>query len=203
VASVDTVIFDMDGVLTRYDRPRRLEVLAEGTGVAPAEIERRIFASGFDDRADEGDYTAAEYLVEFSRRVGAPVSLELWLDARRAGMSTNLEVLDLARAAGERATIAMLTNNGPVLREHLAEVAPAIAETFGERALFSCQFGTGKASRAVFELALASLGSEAERSLFIDDSAEYVANARVAGLRVHLFRGEPALRAELAVLRLI
>ena len=197
MASIETVVFDLDGVLSRYDFPRRLEVLAAGSGLTPAEIEARIFTSGFDERADEGAYTADEYMAEFARRLGRPVSTEQWLEARAAGMTEDLEMLELVRAVGRRAGVAMLTNNGPVLQQHFARVAPRIAETFGERALFSCAFGAGKSGTRVFDLLLAEIGAGADTTLFVDDTPEYIENAREAGLSTHLFTGIDRLRAEL------
>jgi glucose-1-phosphatase len=203
MASIETVLFDMDGVVSRYDFTRRLAVLATATGVPPAEIEKRIFDSGFDARADDGAYTAEEYMAEFSRLLGVPVYPESWLEARRAGMTPDLDVLALVREVSARAAIALLTNNGPVLRTHLAEVAPEIAATFGSRAFFSCQFGTGKTSPSVFALVLAEIGAQPGTTLFVDDSAEYTHNAAAAGLRVHHFRGIDALRVELRELGLM
>lgn len=200
---VETVIFDMDGVLSHYDFARRMAVLSEATGVPPTEIERRIFGSGFDAAADEGAYSADEYMAEFSRRLGTPVSTGLWLEARRVSMTFDAEMLALASEVGERTTIAMLTNNGPVLRAHLGAIAPAVAETFGERAFFSCQFGTGKDGTEVFGLLLAEVGGDPASALFIDDTPHYVTNARAAGLRGHDFRGREALEAELEALGLL
>lgn len=201
--AIETVLFDMDGVLAHYDFARRLEMLATSTSIEAAEIEARIFTSGFDARADDGAYDSAGYLSEFSRRLGTAVSLDDWLEARVAGMTLNLGTLALAREVERRSTIAMLTNNGPVLREHLSRVAPEIAALFGERAFFSCQFGTGKTSPDVFPLVLAEIGGTPGSTLFIDDSAEYLENARVAGLRTHHFRDAKTLRDELVVLGLI
>lgn len=200
---IETVLFDMDGVLSRYDFARRLEVLALGTGVPAAEINERIFASGFDARADDGAYSAAGYMTEFSRLLDVEVSVSLWLEARAAGMSVDLDMLDLVQEVSRRVGVAMLTNNGPVLREHLAEVVPAITETFGDRAFFSCQFGTGKTSPEVFGLVLTAIGAAPETTLFIDDTDEYVENGRRAGLRTHRFEGELALRRELARLSVL
>jgi putative hydrolase of the HAD superfamily len=197
VASIKHVLFDMDGVLSAYDFPRRLEVLSAHTGVPAAEIEAKIFTSGFDDRADEGAFDADDYLAEFGRLLGVPVSAEVWLEARAGGMTTDLEMIELARAVADRASIAMLTNNGPLLQPHLPSIAPAIAATFGDRAFFSYQFGVGKTDPEVFRLVLDQIGAVAESTLFIDDTPEYLENARTSGLATHLFEGIDGLREEL------
>lgn len=197
MASIKHVLFDMDGVVSAYDFPRRLEVLSTRTGVPAVEIEAKIFTSGFDDRADEGAYDADAYLDEFGRLLGVPVSADVWLEARSAGMTTDLEMIELAKTVAARASIAMLTNNGPLLQAHLASIAPAIVEVFGERAFFSCQFGVGKTDPDVFRRVLDQIGAVPEGTLFVDDTPEYLVNARAAGLATHRFEGIAGLRAEL------
>lgn len=197
MSDITSVIFDMDGVLSRHDRAARRAALAAISGLTPEEVQTRIWDSGFDGRADEGGYTADEYLEEFGGRLGVSMSLDQWIAARRAGMSVDREVLALAEAVSRRATIAMLTNNGPLLRAHLGRIAPEVAELFGERAFVSCQFGTGKDHPEVFGLVLHAIGGTPEATLFVDDTPSYVLNARAAGLHGHDFEGIDGLRAEL------
>ena len=53
VASMpEAVIFDLDGVLCDYDFASRLRRLSELCDLEPAEIEERIWASGFDATAE-------------------------------------------------------------------------------------------------------------------------------------------------------
>ena len=112
-------------------------------------------------------------------------------------MTPDRDMLALARALGGRVGIAMLTNNGPVLRAHIGEVFPEVVEVFGARAFFSCEFGTGKEAPGVFALLLERIGGTPAETLFIDDSAEFIENARAAGLNVHRFRGIDPLLAQL------
>ncbi len=197
MAGISAVIFDMDGVLSQLDRAARREALAAVSGLTPEEVQARIWDSGFDGRADEGGYTADEYLEEFGRRLGVSMSLDEWIVGRRAGMTLDREVLALAEAVSRRATIAMLTNNGPLMRAHLGRIAPEIAALFGERAFVSCQFGVGKDHPEVFGLVLREIDATAGETLFIDDTPSYVANARAAGLQGYEYEGVVGLRGEL------
>lgn len=188
MAAVELVIFDMDGVLCHYDFARRLACLAEKTGLDPDVINEEIFRSGFDDRGDQGQFSAAEYLEEFNRRLGVHLSREDWLWARGQSITPDTDMLALvARLQQQDQPVAMLTNNGPVLREGLGEVFPMAAERFGDRAFFSCQFRSTKEEPAIFHALLDQLGGMPERALFIDDSETYIASARQAGLHVHHF----------------
>ena len=196
------VVFDMDGVLCQYDFSRRLLEMAQRIGVTAAAIDEAIFKSGFDDEADRGRFTAEQYLEGMTARLGVAVGRADWLAARQAAMTPDRDMLTLARTLGRRAGTAMLTNNGPLLRAHIGEIFPQVVELFGDRVFFSCEFGTGKEETAVFALLLARIGAIPAATLFIDDSAAYIDNARAAGLNVHHFRGIGPLRACLTALEL-
>ncbi len=192
----------MDGVLCRTDFARRDEVMAARIGVTAAAVEAAIFKSGFEHEADRGRFTAEQYLQGMTARLGVTVGRADWLAARQAAMTPDPDMLALAGALGRRVGTAMLTNNGPLLRAHIGEVFPQVIELFGARCFFSCEFGAGKEGTAVFALLLARIGATPAATLFIDDSAEYIGNARAAGLEVHHFRGIDPLRAYLTDLGL-
>jgi putative hydrolase of the HAD superfamily len=194
---IRAIIFDMDGVLSTYDFARRLDVLADAVQLPPQQIDERIFASGFDARADEGEFSVDEYMLEFSRLLGVDVPLDAWLEARRVSMTPDREVIGLARELSRQCSVAVLTNNGPVLREHLASVAPEIAAAFGDRIFFSCELGVGKDSPESFRRLLQRLGASPSTTFFVDDTARYVHAAREAGLHATHYRGIGELRAEL------
>jgi glucose-1-phosphatase len=186
---IDQIIFDMDGVLCRTDFARRLTVLGDITGLEPRAVDAAIFQSGFDDLADRGHYSAAEYLELFAAHLGVPVSREEWLAARRAAMTPDHDMLALAKRLQRRVPVAMLTNNGPLLQEGLAEVFPQAVALFGDHAYFSCQFRSTKEEPAIFHAISQTLGARVENTLFIDDSEVYIASAQSAGLATHQYMG--------------
>jgi len=191
------VIFDMDGVLCRYDFDKRLARMAEMTGVDADTINRVIFEEGFDARADEGGCTAESYHATFCERIGAPLSVEQWLEARAISMQPDAEVLDMARRVADTVRIALLTNNGPLLAAHIDRVFPQVCEIFGEHVYFSSSLGTGKPHPLVFQRVTERLHTPPGETLFIDDCASYVNGATAAGLMTHRFRSAGGLRTEL------
>ena len=81
------VIFDMDGVLCRYDLRIRLEALGRLSGRSPEEVERLIWGSGFEDDADSGRYTSGEeYLDEFGD--GSAIRSAAPMDRSETGVMT-------------------------------------------------------------------------------------------------------------------
>ncbi len=193
-SNIELVIFDMDGVLCRYDFDERLRILSEVTGLPAADIDSAIFQSGFDDQGDRGLYSAEDYLSQFSERLGVSVSRDDWLRARRESIAPDAAMLDLAAQVGCQAPIAMLTNNGPLLRDGFADVFPQAAALFGERAFFSSQLESTKEKPEIFRLILTELGGKPNSTLFIDDTPSYIASARMAALLTHQFRGIHNLR---------
>jgi putative hydrolase of the HAD superfamily len=67
-------------------------------------------------------------------------------------------------------------------------------------ALSSCYLGMRKPEPAIYRRALDILGRPAERILFIDDRAENVVGAMVAGMKAIRFEGAEALRRQLEML---
>ncbi len=134
-STIRQVIFDMDGVLCRTDFLRGREILAKRIGVTAAAIETAIYRSGFDDEADQGRFTAEQYLQGMAERLGVAVGRADWLAAREAAMTPDQDMLALARTLGRHVEIAMLTNNGPLLRAHIGEVFPEVVEVFGACAI--------------------------------------------------------------------
>ena len=193
MAAIKLVIFDMDDVLCRYDFARRLACLAEVTSLPADYIDDVIFRSGFDELGDRGRYTAEAYLQKFSDHLGVAVSRKDWLWARCQSITPDGAMLALVERLRTQVPVAMLTNNGPLLREGLSEVFPQLVDLFGARAFFSCQLGSSKEEPAIFYAVLDILGGQAETTLFIDDSETYIASARSAGLRTHHFAGIGAL----------
>jgi HAD superfamily hydrolase (TIGR01509 family) len=190
------VIFDMDDVLCHYDLGRRLRALARLADVTARDVRAAVWDSGFEDLADQGGYAEIEnYLAEFSTRLGHKITLDQWIEARRIAMQPNEDVLDLAAKLGHQASLAIYTNNGPVVKNHLEKLFPEAAEIFKQR-FCSYEFGTKKPDPKSYIKLLDGIGEKPENCWFIDDKKSNVEGACIAGLRAHLFTGVENLTAE-------
>ena len=196
--SIEAVVFDMDEVLCHYRIERRLELLSRWSGRAPEDIHAAIWRSGFEDASERGEMDADAYLAGFGERMGYALTPAQWVEARRIAVEPNEAVLAEASRLAGRVKIAVLTNNGLLLKRHMAEVFPAVVEVFGENAFCSGELGAAKPDPEVFRRLAARLGVKPESALFFDDGEKYVLGAREAGFHAHVFDGVEGLRQRLA-----
>ena len=193
------VLFDLDDVLAHYDHATRVGALAERVGATTNAVQAALFDSGLELDTDLGRYTPDQHAVELAHRLGVPVSLADCIDARGAAMDIHHEVLRLAHAVSKRSRIAILTNNGVFLRDHLAAMCPPLFPLFAGRVFCSGQFGIAKPDPDIYLRCCAALDASPAQTLFIDDKAANAAGARRAGLAAIHFTGADALQRDLAV----
>ena len=196
------VLFDMDDVLCHYDWPGRVAALARLAGLAGDVKPDDVWDGELEDRADRGEIDASAYLARFGSRLGLSLSREQWTANRRAAMTPWPDMLALAQAISEKATIAILSNNGHLTGECIDALYPELRPIFGDRITMSARFGTQKPDPEVYRRALALFGFQPGETLFVDDRAENVEGAIAAGLMGHVHAGPDALRARLAELGL-
>jgi HAD superfamily hydrolase (TIGR01509 family) len=191
------VLFDLDETLVRYDHSARVRTLAARVGVAPERIEAELFASGLERDSDLGRHDARSQAEVLARRLGVAVSLADCIAARAASMTPDAEVVALAHEAARHASVAILSNNGLLVRDHLPALCPALSPLFDGRVLCSAEFGIGKPEAAIFAHASARLGLPPEAILFVDDKRANADAAQAAGMRAHHHRNAAGLRAAL------
>jgi putative hydrolase of the HAD superfamily len=195
---IKLVLFDMDNVLCDYDRGKRVAHLA---GVARSSSERvykEIWESGFEALGDSGALDATAYLRGFGERIGYPLSLNEWVEARRASMKADIAMLEIASRLRRSIDIAVLTNNTTLVADHIDTLLPELRPLFGSRIYTSAQFKTAKPDPHCYRLCLAELNLRPETALFVDDLAANVAGAREAGLFAHHHTSVEAFRHALS-----
>ena len=91
---IRTIIFDMDGVLCELSDDRRIAFLSQFTAREESELAHAIWGSGFEDDSDAGRYSRDEYLQEFGKRIGKPITASEWVAYRKSGMDPKHDVLE-------------------------------------------------------------------------------------------------------------
>lgn len=179
--TIGTVVFDLGGVVCHFLPQRRITALAAASGLAPALVEEHLYGSGLIDAADRGEVSRDELADIIRARLGVTGTAaglgELWTMSFEPDRAV-LAVVSRLRGA---VRLAVLTNNDALLARALPERFPDIAAAF-DQLFFSAELGVRKPEARAYLLALGLLGSEPQRTLFIDDSERNVAGARAAGL---------------------
>ncbi len=181
-------LFDMDNVLYDYNWRIRMDGLTELTGHDFHELRRRWWHDRGEWAAEKGDpASGAEYLQRVTAALEHDLSVEQWLYHRRAGMTPRPDIIEVAHYASTRGEVALLTNNGALIGEHLATIAPELVEVFGTNLFATAHFFERKPEPLVFTRALAHLGYSADETFFVDDLPDNIRGAQAAGLTGHLF----------------
>ena len=189
------VIFDMDDVLCHYELGKRLRFLASLADTTARDVRAALWDSGFEEEADAGAYPDPDdYLEEFGKRLGYPITETEWVEARRHAMTANTEVLVVAALLKSQADVAIYTNNGPIVKNNIDRLLPEAALIFSQR-FCSYEFGTKKPDPESFTRLVKVLGREPNCCWFIDDKKSNVEGARLAGLMGHHYR-HPVLLIE-------
>lgn len=188
-------LFDMDEVLVRYDWQVRMAALAEFTGHEFAELRRRWWDCGNEQRAEAGGYADGdEYLAAFAEAMGCDVPETEWARIRGAAMTELPDRIEAVRVASEHGRVGLLTNNGPLAGRWIHRWAPSLAPVFGEHLDTTSNFGARKPEPEVYRRALEHHGVPAERTFFADDMPINVEGAQSVGIHAVLVEEHTDLR---------
>ena len=192
------LLFDLDGVLVRYERTLRCRQLADAVGADPADVEAALFGrNGLELRSDKGEIDLPEYLDLLREQHGWNVTAEDFLAARRAATRVDADMLALCEALAPQVALGVFTNNGAWFGDAARRIVPELSPLFGRRFVCSGSLGVLKPAPEAFVACLQQLGFNALSPLLIDDREENVAGALDAGLGGMVFKDPAALRAAL------
>jgi putative hydrolase of the HAD superfamily len=193
------LLFDLDGVLADYDRPGRCAALARAAGADARAMHEAMFGEdGLEHASDRGQIGLQGALEGLRARHGWELDEHAFLDARRLATRVRADMLALCGELASQARLAVFTNNGDWLAEHIARIAPELPRHFGDAIVSSGQLRQWKPEPGAFHACLARLGeAEAAATLFLDDNADNVTGARAAGLDAELFTDIATLRRQL------
>src|SRR5438067_12553993 len=128
---IKLVLFDMDNVLCEYDRGKRVAFLAGLAGATSESVHAAIWETGFEFLGDTGAIDSADYLRGFGERIGYPLSLDEWVEARRRSMQADRAMLELVHRLRKSVDIAVLTNNATLVADHIDTLLPDLRPLFG------------------------------------------------------------------------
>jgi HAD superfamily hydrolase (TIGR01509 family) len=197
VTEISLILFDLNGVLYRYDREARIAHLHLVSNQSADAIRAAIWDSGFEDSGDAGAVDATAYLQGFGDRIFYRLSEAQWVAAQLVAVSAIAATLTLLPRIHPEVRCAVLTNNNFLVRQHFATLYPEVTAHVGDRAFVSAEFGARKPDPEAYRRCLVRLGVTPTAALFVDDSPANVAGAREAGLQGFEYTVPEELSAEL------
>ena len=194
-AVTEIALFDFGNVIARWDPALRYAEYARRSGLAPAEVERRLATDAFWSGTDRGLYSGDEMEKRICELLGCTFTRQELLALQARAFSLDAEALALAAAVAERVRVGILTNNAPLLPEALPVHFPEVLRVF-DPILLSFQLGHVKPEPELFAAVQEYLGLAPGEILFIDDTAGHVRAAVSMGWdAVHYFAPGPLRRA--------
>jgi 2-haloacid dehalogenase len=197
VTRVDTVIFDIGGVLVEWD-PRRVYRTIFADEDAVERFLATVCTPEWNARMDAGT-SFADAVEELTRdhpehEAAIRAYHERWAEMLGGTIAGSVEIL---RELSDRRVPCYALSNWsaetfPIARERYADVLSRF-----DGILISADVGAVKPDPRVFEAFVERFGVEPSRSLFVDDAFANVEAARRAGFRAVRFITPEALRDEL------
>jgi len=196
----DAVLFDLGGVLIRLGGMGDLAMLADQQD--EDELWRRWLACPWVRRFERGECDEQAFARGMVETWAMPASPKAFLAAFVSWPKGLLPgARELVAEAGARVRVACLSNTNHVHCERY-EAQFGLMTLFDEQYL-SHEMGRVKPDREAFEYAVAGLGCEASRVLFLDDNQINVDGARAAGLTAERVVGPAQARRTLERFRLL
>lgn len=196
--TLKAIIFDVGGVFIRTHSRAGREKWAAKFGLDPREFENFVFSGESGRQAQLGQKTSTAHWRWLGDYFGL-TEIEL-LEMQRdffAGDAFNKPLLEQVirlRQAGYRT--GLLSNFWDNARELWAQIYP-FTENFDD-IVISAEVGLMKPDPQLYHLAAQRLGVVPAEALFVDDSTENIAAAKVAGMQTLHFTDPEAAQGELA-----
>ncbi|HET6846417.1 MAG TPA: HAD family phosphatase, partial [Anaerolineales bacterium] len=193
--TIQSVFFDLGGVMlrTEYQAPR--EHLAERLGLSYEELVGLVFDSESSRRASVGEIQPQEHWEAVARRLGiAREEIPALREEFFGGDVLDRELLRLIRSLRPARKTGLISNAWLDGRDYA--LRNGFADAF-DALIFSAEAGLVKPDPAIFQLALKALDTVPERAVMVDDFAENVEAARAVGMHGILFRNPEAALSEL------
>lgn len=190
-----TIIFDLGKVIVDFDHMTFCRKASQYCTLAPAEIYKKIFLSGLVLQYDSGALPSAAFFeaahAALDLRADINLFAHLWSD-----IFTLINGIEpLVGRLKQQAQLMCLSNTNPWhfnwCRNHFK-----VLDAFDAFTL-SCEEGCCKPDLEIYRRALAKCQAPQDQCLFIDDSAENVAAARLLDMQGIVFSSVDALEKEL------
>ncbi len=178
--SINTIIFDLGGVMVWTRWSRLTEPLAELTGTTPEEVMERIRTGNAYFPHMRGALDFSGFHRKLTDDLGVELTPDELLELWNSILEPNEAINPIVRQLKGRYRLAIGSNTDDPHFKRSYEIQPATLEF--DDVLVSYELGVCKPDPEFFKRGLAKLGVEPEECLFIDDLEANVEAARSLGI---------------------
>jgi HAD superfamily hydrolase (TIGR01509 family) len=197
------VLFDLGGVLVEVSQSRIFDRLGAVTGLAPAEVKRRLLAAQeLWHTFTISEVTPAQLAEQVSRLLTVQIAESVVVQAFNAELGPEIAATsELLPKLRRKTQIGCLSNTNSIHWDELLR-SYSFMNHFDRR--FASQLlGCAKPERAIYTSVVGLLGVKPHEILFFDDREENVFSARQAGWNAHLYKDHTGLEGALSEFSLL
>jgi epoxide hydrolase-like predicted phosphatase len=197
--TIKAVIWDVGGVLERTEDLSPRLALAQRLGWEIDPLMDLIFGNNDGHRAQLGQISIEAHWENVRETLGqTEAELSRTIKEFFAGDRLDTKLVDKIRLLQEDYTTAILSNYMPILRGKITRQWK-IGDAF-HHLIISAEVGVKKPDPKIYQIAIDTIGCQAEQAVFIDDFVENIAAAQQIGLHAIHFRTPDQALDELTAL---
>ncbi len=194
---IQTIIFDLGGVLVRTEDRLPRQQLAEKFGMTYEEMDQLVYGSASAKLAGQGAISAEEHKKEVLKNLDLPLdSFKSFGDEFWGGDRLDNKLVEFIRDLKGEYNTALLSNAWDDLRPLLVNFWK-IAGIF-DHIFISAELKLAKPDPRIYQHVINELGLDPAALIFVDDFIENVEAARDAGINAIHFRSREQALMELA-----
>jgi putative hydrolase of the HAD superfamily len=185
---INTIIWDIGGVLERTEDLAPRQQVADRLGMSVADLSALIFGDTTQFRVQLGHISREEHFRYVQAELGLATQAELdrVLAKFFGGDRLDTNLVEHIRELKTSYTTAVLSNYSEILREKITHNWQ-IGDAF-DHLIISAEVGHKKPKPEIYQIALEKAGCQPGEAVFIDDFIENVRAARQLGIHGIHFR---------------
>jgi len=195
---INTIIWDIGGVLERTEDHTPRQQQAEDLGISVNDLSELIFGNSTEFKVQLGQISREEHLAYVQAELGlsSRKAMDEVLEKFFAGDRLDTELVDNIRDFKTRFTTAVLSNYSSILREQI-NTTWKIGDAF-DHLIISSEVGYKKPDPEIYRIALEKIGCQTNEAVFIDDFIENIHGAEALGIHGIHFKNAKQALSELA-----
>jgi len=194
---IQTVIFDLGGVLVRTEDRIPRQLLAEKFGMTYEEMDALVYGSPTSKQAQEGQISAEQHKEMVLKTLGLPLdSFKSFGDEFWRGDRLDQQLVEFIKGLQGDYTTALLSNAWDDLRPLLIDLWKI--DGIFDHIFISGELKLAKPDPKIYQHVISELQQDPAEMIFVDDFIENIEAARTEGLNAIHFRSRDQALIELA-----